>query len=186
MLQSKRITCPKCKAVLDVKNPKSRPVKIITCPTCGVKIRVKFGVAEASVSDMSNYSTVLGQQEAMPQADASTVLGQQEPLHAKHYRLRVGGDTYTLADGMNTIGRSIKKDVVSIRIITESLKISRCHARIDVVRRSDGTASLTLSNWENKNSTRVNGVELKADEHRALKPGDQIRMGDVQMTLEEC
>ncbi|MCR5678873.1 MAG: FHA domain-containing protein [Prevotella sp.] len=201
MLQSKQITCPKCKAVLNVKNLKNRPVKVVTCPVCGVKLRVKFAAVETPVSDLPDYRTVLGQQEPVAPADASTVLGPQEPVAtspacfvsrpqepngAKHYRLRVGNATYPLVDGVNTIGRSAKSDAVSIHIATESLKISRCHARIELVRNSDGTAAMTISNWENKNATRVNGVELKADERRTVKPGDQIRMGDVQMTLEEC
>ena len=46
-MEIKRIKCPNCGAVLDVKNSKNEAVKIIKCPNpqCGVQMRVPFGNA---------------------------------------------------------------------------------------------------------------------------------------------
>ena len=41
-MQIKRIICPKCRAILDVKNSKNESVKQITCPKCKVGLKVKF------------------------------------------------------------------------------------------------------------------------------------------------
>ena len=41
-MQTKRIICPKCRAILDVKNSKNEEVKIITCPSCKTGLKVKF------------------------------------------------------------------------------------------------------------------------------------------------
>ena len=41
-MQTKRIICPKCKAVLDVTNSKNETLKQITCPSCKTILQVKF------------------------------------------------------------------------------------------------------------------------------------------------
>ena len=41
-MQTKRIKCPKCGVVLDVKNSQNEVVKQITCPSCKTALQVKF------------------------------------------------------------------------------------------------------------------------------------------------
>ena len=41
-MQTKRIICPRCKAVLDVRNSRNEAVKQITCPSCKTILQVKF------------------------------------------------------------------------------------------------------------------------------------------------
>ena len=41
-MQTKRIICPKCRAVLDVKNSQNEAVKQIACPSCKTALKVNF------------------------------------------------------------------------------------------------------------------------------------------------
>lgn len=41
-MQIKRIQCPQCQVVLDVKNDEEAPEKLVFCPRCSTELLVKF------------------------------------------------------------------------------------------------------------------------------------------------
>lgn len=175
----KLIMCPKCKAKLKVKNPKALDVVEVLCPHCSTRLRVTFSLE--SKPRTTDYETVIG--SALSGYDVNTVLAAKKT--GSHYRLVSGDRQYELADGENTIGRHSQTPQSTIQVITDSRRMSRRHARIEVVRLGDGSARARISNWENKNRTLVNGHELQGDDVLMLKDGMTIEMGDVKFRFEE-
>ena len=55
-MQTKRIKCPNCKVVLDVKNSKNEEVKQITCPNCKTTLQVKFPPQKAPLETETYYA----------------------------------------------------------------------------------------------------------------------------------
>lgn len=172
--QVKRISCPGCQAVLDVKNPQGVAIKTIVCPKCQTRMKVTFHDDDA----LEEAHTFLA-----GGGEARTMMATPRQK-AQQYQLRVGAAVYPLGDGLNTIGRRSSASMATIQIPTTSKVMSRKHARIEVVRFPGGICRVRISNWENKNATKVNGVEIKADDVLLLKVGDTVVMGDVEMTLE--
>ena len=41
-METKRIKCPSCGVLLDVRNSQNEAVKMITCPQCKAQLRVMF------------------------------------------------------------------------------------------------------------------------------------------------
>lgn len=161
----RNIVCPNCKAVQSVKNVTDAPVMEITCAQCGARLGVKFLALTARPSD-----------------DQETIIdAPRRP--SKQYRLRVNGMEYRLMEGENSIGRQASTSEASVQIATESRKMSRMHAKIEVLPAVDGRA--VLSNWHNKNTTSVNGRPVGENAQVPLHHGDRILMGDVEMIFEE-
>ena len=171
----KRITCPKCGAVLDVKNTTGVASKVIGCPRCGAHLKVVFR------QEVEEAHTVMAGEE--PAADGGSTMMAPAPQKQKVYALKVGQELYRLADGMNTIGRRAPSSHATVQIHTESHALSRNHAQIEVVRYDGGISRVRISNWQNKNITTVNGRQIGEGDVLLLKPGDQVVMGDVDMTL---
>lgn len=174
MLQVKRISCPGCQAVLDVKNPQGVAVKTIACPKCRTRMKVIFH-EEETLEEAHTFLAGAGEERTMMAPP---------PQKSKNYALYVAGRLYPLETGMNTIGRKALSSTATVQIVTEGHGMSRKHARIEVVHFAGGVSRVRISNWENKNATTVNGVEIKDDDVLLLKQGDTIVMGDVTMTLE--
>ena len=173
----KRITCPKCGAVLDVKNTTGVATKVIACPKCGAHLKVVFH------QEAEEAHTVMAGQELA--ADGGSTMMAPASQIQKGYGLRVGQEVFPLSDGMNTIGRRAPSSHASIQIHTESHALSRNHAQIEVVRFDGGINRVRISNWQNKNITTVNGRHLGEDDVLLLKAGDHVVMGNVEMTLVE-
>ena len=171
----KRITCPKCQAVLDVKNPTGVAQKVIACPKCGAHLKVVFR------HEIEEAHTVMAGPEMSADA-GSTMMAPVAPKH-QCFGLRVGQEVYRLSDGINTIGRRAASSLASVQISTTSHALSRNHAQIEVARYEGGVSRVRISNWQNKNITTVNGRQIGEDDVLLLKAGDHVVMGDVEMIL---
>ena len=117
-MQIKRIICPKCRAVLDVKNSKNEEVKIITCPSCKTGLKVKFPPQQEPVEAktfLSGQPTAGGGTTQLGGLDGrtvlgggiggSTVLGPPNQDTSVTARLTFGGKDYPLNEGQNIVGR---------------------------------------------------------------------------------
>jgi len=60
-MQTKRIQCPNCKVVLDVKNSKNEKVKQVNCPICRSVLNVHFTSQEDLNSNEHKYDVPLEQ-----------------------------------------------------------------------------------------------------------------------------
>lgn len=170
----KKIVCPRCKVVLNVKNATNVAVKEIVCPKCGTRLKVKF---QMQTPPPPAYSSNDRGETVLPSGSFNS--------KKKCYRLSLNGVSYELKDGMNTVGRKAETSQASVQIATASRKMSRMHARITVSRLPGGMTKVTLSNWQNKNTTTVNGIPIAEESTAMLKNGNRVKMGDVELLFEE-
>ena len=171
-MQEVKIKCPECNTLLSVKNTNGEPEATVTCPKCQSMLRVKFGKQKQSEPETP---------PRRPMGDGGeTVIG-EPTLRRSRFYLKVAGQTYQLVDGINTIGRQASSSSASIQIATNDHKMSRHHAEIEVLRYPGGITRVKVKNWQNKNSTWVNGVELNDDETLILKNGCRLKLGDTEM-----
>lgn len=201
-MEVKRIKCPNCGVVLDVRNSKNESVKLITCPHCKATLSVKFkkqkpleartylapsnggGETQYGGYNNSNGETQLGgyrnNGETML-ASSSTSIGEAR----KEAFLKVDGKTYPLSLGNNIVGRKASTSQATLQIETSDRYMSRQHAKIVVTRMPDGKLKAVISNDHNKNITTIDGQDLLQGDAIVLTDGDRIVMGKTTVTYVE-
>lgn len=163
-MEEVRIKCPTCGVVLKVVNSQNEAVKTIKCPKCGATLKIEFRKEDAG-------RTMIGELDDFVNPAESESAGS-----AKVCKLKCGGKTYELVDGMNSIGRRAPSSRATIQIPGD-MKMSRNHAKIEVVRTASGKVKAMIKNWENSNHTKVDGNCLDDDDIFVLNNGSQIQMG---------
>ena len=197
-MQTKRIICPKCKVVLDVKNSQNETVKQITCPSCKTILQVKFQPQQDSIEAKTYYAAP--KQPAadsgatqLAGTDGATVLGrgltgatqlftptQKTSANAK---LLFGGKDYPLKEGQNIVGRQGMTSKATVQIETADRYMSRQHCIIIVSTLPDGTKKAVLSNYQNKNLTIIDGQPIETNDSIRLTDGNSITMGHTTVTF---
>lgn len=92
------------------------------------------------------------------------------------------GRSYPLRQGVNTIGRKAQTSTATIQIQTDDHYMSRNHAIIEV-RHGGGKTICLLKNWDNKNSSYLNGTLVAAGDQLVLNNGDRMRFGKTELTF---
>ena len=92
-------------------------------------------------------------------------------------RLTVNGRQYTLRNGRNVIGRQGDTSEATVQIATGDMYMSRQHCVITVIPQPNGRVSATISNYQNKNKTLVNGRLLESTKEEWLPDVCDITMG---------
>lgn len=165
-MESKYVKCPKCKAVLLVKNSAGEKLKRFTCPRCKTGLQISFEIKEEN--------------HGRPVPDTSKTEAAAPPARrSRFFFLTCNGTTYRLQPGTNTIGRRSEGSQASVKIASSDVYMSRNHATVRVFPLSDGTLGATISNSKNKNATLLNGKELQPGDEIFLNDGDQITMGQT-------
>ena len=190
-MQIKRIKCPNCNAVLQVKNSKSEPQKEITCPRCQTILLVKFKPQQEPIEahtfvetpHMDSGTTQLGNApEGSTQLggnnNGSTQLGTSSRGNQTAL-LVFKGHSYPLNEGQNIVGRKANTSTASIQIDTPDRYMSRQHCSIVVTTLADGTKKAVLSNYQNKNQTSVDNMEIETNDKIRLIDGNHIKMGET-------
>lgn len=205
--QSKNIKCSNCGAVLNVKNSKNEPVKLITCPQCKVTLKVKF--KEINPIDAPTYYPGAGgnaqskrRQSGQTQLGSDyidsgktqlgggykdsgeTMLASRQVSPNQAY-LVVDGRKYLLAVGTNIVGRKADTSQATVQIETFDRYMSRQHAKIVVTRLPDGKLKAVISNDRNKNMTTIDGDDILRNDAYVLQDGDHIVMGKTTVTYRE-
>lgn len=199
-MQIKRIICPKCRAVLDVKNSHNEALKQITCPSCKSVLNVKFTVqptqqepveaktyyAPPKQPTANNGETQLAGSEGATQLvggvyGATQYMPQQKPSATA--KLTFDGKVYSLEEGQNIVGRQGTTSKATIQIETADRYMSRQHCSITVSTLPDGTKKAVLSNYQNKNLTSVDGQEIETGDAIRLTDGNSITMGHTSITF---
>ena len=197
-MQTKRIICPKCRAVLDVKNSQNETLKQITCPSCKTILQVKFQPQQEPMEAKTFYAP-----PKRPMADSGatqlagvggeTLLGgslngatqlytptQKAAVTAK---LSFGGKDYPLKEGQNIVGRQGTTSKATVQIETADRYMSRQHCSITVTTLPDGTKKAVLSNYQNKNLTTIDGQPIETGDTIRLTNGNSITMGHTTVTF---
>lgn len=162
-MEVKRVKCPKCGVILEVKNSKNEVVKNFTCPGCNASLSVSFQRQE-----LDDNATRL-QCNKLNSAFLPTLIS--------------NGQYFQLNIGRNIIGRKADSSVADIQIKTDDRLISRHHALITVEQAPSGGYLAKLTNYKNKNLTRVNGLDLVDDDEVILEEGATLLMGATILTI---
>lgn len=198
-METKRIKCPNCKVVLDVKNSKNEDVKQITCPKCKAVLQVKFhkqapleaetyyappkpkpqtlDYGATQLAGGNNGATILG-----GTIGGATQLG-PSPKKESSARLVFEDMPYFLEEGQNIVGRKGNTSKATIQIATEDRYMSRQHCSITVTTLPDGTKKAVLSNYQNKNLTTIDGQEIETGDAIRLVNGNRIKMGHTTVVF---
>ena len=196
-MQTKRIICPKCKAVLDVKNSQNETVKQITCPSCKTILQVKFPPQQEQPQQEPIEAPTYYAPPKRPMADSGatqlagaggeTVLGGglsgATQLYTRTQKatatamLTFEGKDYPLEEGQNIVGRKGTTSKATVQIATEDRYMSRQHCSITISTLPDGTKKAVLSNYQNKNQTTIDGLPIETGDSIRLIDGNSITMG---------
>ena len=199
-MQTKKIQCPNCKVVLEVRNSKNEEVKKIVCPQCKTVLKVKFPPQQAPKKEtpkepleaktfiaapkkvvIDNGATRLG---GSGYGSTQLVTPKEEPVkNNPKVRLVFEERPYLLEEGQNIVGRKGNTSKATIQIPTDDRYMSRQHCCITVKTLSDGTKKVVLSNYQNKNSTAVDGQEIATGDEIRLTNGNRITMGHTTVTF---
>lgn len=181
MEQSIQIKCPFCGAVLKVKQQAGLEKASVTCPVCKKK------------SQFSDYETVTGKE-----SEETELPGSFKPEQSSENTEFVGssnsaigclveksGKRWSLHSGVNTIGRKLQSGPqqveISITDYTGERKMSRNHAKIEVIRQANGCCKHVLYNWQNKNRTCVCGEPVEAEDRIVLHSGMAIKLANIEV-----
>lgn len=187
-MQTKRIQCPKCGVVLDVKNSKNEEVKQITCPQCRSILQVKFTPQQAPIEAQTFYSPKRpsednGTTELAGGSYGVTQLASSSPMKNQSAQLIFNGVNYDLEEGQNIVGRKGNTSKATVQIATDDRYMSRQHCAIKVTTLPDGKKKAVLSNYQNKNLTTIDGQDIETGDEIRLTDGNQIKMGHTTVTF---
>lgn len=188
-MQTKRIICPKCNALLEVKNSQNEAVKQITCPSCKAILQVKFQPQQEPMEAKTFYATPeqptanSGTTQLAVAGYGATQLAADSQKSETSAMLTFGGKSYPLEEGQNIVGRKASTSHASVQIETSDRYMSRQHCVINVTSLPDGCKKAVLSNYQNKNKTLVDGQEIETNDAIRLTDGNTITMGHTTVTF---
>ena len=173
-----RIKCPVCGAILNAKDDPSNVRKSVTCPNC--RERRKF--TEFKVIVPVDPSPVDAGQE--PVADETQVVLRRRPESSPGYLLdKATGQCYPIPAGEHFIGRKTSKSPskADIAIETTDRGMSRLHLKVLCSLAQDGRYHVSVANAENKNPTLVNGERLVDGDVVGIKHGDILTLCETRL-----
>lgn len=189
-MQIKRVKCPKCGVILEVKNSNNEVEKLVTCPKCKTRLKVKFPPHQEPIEAPTVYGTPKPATDGATQLGAgggATVLGgvqngstqlvMPSQNSAINPHLLYDGKSYSLLEGKNIVGRKAQTSQATVQIETADRYMSRQHCCITITSLPDGTQKAVLSNYQNKNQTTIDGQEINTGDEIRLTEGDSITMG---------
>lgn len=197
-MQTKRIICPKCRAVLDVKNSKNEEEKQITCPTCSTPLKVIFHSQQSPIEAPTfletpkPHATDQGATQLAGGNNGATILGGAmtgatqlgtPPKKESRARLVFDDQPYFLEEGQNIVGRKGVTSKATVQIATDDRYMSRQHCSITLSTLPDGSKKAVLSNYQNKNLTTIDGQEIETGDAIRLFDGNRITMGHTTVTF---
>lgn len=188
-MQTKRIKCPKCGVVLDVKNSKNEEVKQIICPSCKTVLQVKFQPQQEPMEAKTFYVPPKqpvadnGTTQLVGGSFGTTQLVMSPKNETAKASLVFGGVSYPLEEGQNIVGRKATTSTANVQIETADRYMSRQHCSITVTTLPDGTKKAVLSNYQNKNQTNIDGQSIESGDAIRLTDGNSITMGHTTITF---
>lgn len=199
-METKRIKCPSCGVLLDVRNSQNEAVKMITCPQCKAQLRVMFSQQHAATPQSFGETEYVGNSNGetqyvnrdngetryvghfSSQSDETILAGKKEVTPGY---LLYGGQKYPLRIGSNVIGRKATTSQATVQIATDDRYMSRQHLAIQVCKVSTDNVRVVVSNYHNKNASYVNGQLLNEGDQLILSEGSIIKMGNTTVVYHQ-
>lgn len=191
-----QIKCPFCGAVLKIKQQAGLEKASITCPVCKKKTpftgfgKVNNGDNEMTEGPLFNPSN--------PNKEETDIWGSNDKTKVNNFfnaaigcLVETSGKRWTLRPGVNTVGRKLQSGSqqvdIPIQDYTGERRMSRNHAKVEVVQLGNGAYKHILCNWQNKNETYVGGEVLHEGDRIILQNGMSIRFAniDVKFVIED-
>ena len=202
-METKRIKCPSCGVLLDVRNSQNEAVKMITCPQCKTQLRVMFSQQHAAtpqsfgepqyvsnsdgetqyVNRDNGATRYVGRHSSASQSDETLLAGKKEEVTPGY--LLYGGQKYPLEFDNNVIGRKATTSQATVQIATDDRYMSRQHLTIQVFKVPTGNVRVVASNYHNKNASYVNGQLLNEGDQLVLTEGSIIKMGNTTVVYHQ-
>lgn len=188
-MQIKRIQCPNCKVVLEVKNSKDEEVKQIKCKNCGTPLKVTFRAqqepveAHTYIAEPKKPSVDSGATQLSAGSFGANQLAAASHKSETQAKLMFGLVSYPLKEGQNIVGRMGSTSKATVQIETTDRYMSRQHCCITVTKLPDGTIKAVLSNYQNKNLTTVDGEPIETGDQIRLTNFNKITMGMTTVTF---
>ena len=172
-----RIKCPVCGAILNAKDDPSNIRKNVTCPNC--KERQKFTEVKVIVPVTPSAGGV-GQETA---SDDTQVCVRGRESSPGYLLDKTTGKSYPLTPGDHIAGRKTSKSPsrADIAIETTDRGMSRMHMKILCAIAQDGRYHVSVSNADNKNPTLINGEPLLDGDVVGIKHGDIITLCETRL-----
>lgn len=193
-IEIKRVQCPKCGVVLNVRNSKNETVKIITCPQCKAKLGVKFKrhLTQEPLEALTFYADNLNNSSngGVTLLDSKKDKGKTQLASGKSTAVRkaylmADGKEYPLSMGENVVGRKAPTSQATVQIVTSDRYMSRQHAKIVLTRMLGGKLKAVISNDQNKNISTIDGQDMLQGDALVLNDGDRIVMGKTTIIYKE-
>lgn len=171
-----RIKCPVCGAILNAKDDPSNVKKSVTCPNC--KERRKFTEFKIIVP-----TPPADRNQSEQPADETQICVRRKETSPGYLLDKATGKCYPLPVGEHVVGRMTSKSPskADIPIETTDRGMSRLHMRIRCFLAQDGRYHVSVSNAENKNPTLVNGEPLPDGDVVGIKHGDILTLCDTRL-----
>ena len=171
-----RIKCPRCGAVLSVKDEPGLNEKSTTCPVCKQKSQIKdFKRVAVQQEDRTQYPGMGG-----TSSEQTTTIADKANYTLGRVAVLSSGSSYQLRPGRNVIGRKHSEgEHADFEIVTNSKRMSRLHLVIDV-RKVAGTGYVHYVSLygQRANATFVGNSQLEVGDCLVLNDGDIIRLPD--------
>lgn len=179
-METVRIKCPVCGAILTVADNPSNVGKSVKCPVCKEKHPFTEFKAVQMIKEDSDR-TSLGMN--LPPEDKTQLPVKPSVVSFGYLFDETKNRKYTLTSGTNLIGRKTYQtaSAASIPIETEDLGFSRRHLYIDVMKGPDGIIRHYAYNAANKNETTINGVRIEVGDKLILHDSDVIRSASTTL-----
>ena len=167
-METIKIKCPNCGAVLAAVDDPSNARKTVVCPNC--KVRNRFEDFKRIIPKKADDETRI----------SLTVHGAIGNLVDETTKKE-----YSLKEGRNLIGRKPLKETpkADVPIETDDKGFSRAHFYIEVMKGRDGRWHYYASNASNKNETTINGIKLEDGDRIGLKHDDRIVSSETKLRL---
>lgn len=169
-METIRIKCPFCGAILETADNPANYEKNIVCPNCKTKNKFK------------DFKRIAIKKAPSPEDDVTQI--EHKTKDAIGYLLDVNSSRrYLLKEGRNLIGRRTYKtpSPADIPVETADMGMSRRHMYIDVMKGRDGYYHAYACNAANKNETYINDKRLEDDDKIGLKHGDIITLCETRI-----
>lgn len=177
-----QIKCPFCGGVLKIKQIPNLEKASITCPICQKK---------APFTDCQKVVNKASEETEIPAGFKKSHSNNEATQIGGFVNTSIGciveksGKRWPLHPGVNTIGRKLQADPQQVEIpisdYTGERKMSRNHAKIEVIRLANGSAKHVLYNWQNKNLTYVGGDPIESGDRIVLHNGMVIKLANVDV-----
>lgn len=179
-METMKIKCPNCGAVLIVKKVLGMETKPVPCPVCKVTnpfVKFKEVKDQAYDPEDTELKKKKSQKDDVDEEDTDF---EKEALLCDVSTQK----SYLLKDGLNLVGRKTykKESVADIPIETLVKGFSRSHFYVEVMRYGvDLKLKMYLA--ENKNETIVNSERIEKGEKIILKEGDVIKCCSLELKV---